>query len=97
VFDITGCKTSATPSATFRFIHKNAGQESGKLYSDLRNASSLKLNEYYCVNCCYSTVTMVTKLSSYASWSISEIAPSVQPPLNAVFFCLAEVVSHVIL
>jgi len=36
-------------------------------------------------------------LSSYITWSTSEMATSAQLPLNAVFFCLAEVVSHVIL
>ena len=37
---------------------------------------------------------MPIKLSSYATWRISETVASVQLPLNAVFFCLAEVVSH---
>ena len=41
--------------------------------------------------------TMPMKLSSYATWSISETVPSVLLPLNALFFCFAEVVSHVIL
>jgi len=45
-----------------------------------------------------STDTVVQfKLSSYVTWSTSEAVASVQLPLNAVFFCLAEVVSHVIL
>ena len=30
------------------------------------------------------------------TWSTSETVASVRLPLNAVFFCLAEVVSHVI-
>jgi len=42
-------------------------------------------------------VTMPIKLSNYATWSTSETVASVQLPLNAVFFCLAGVVSHVIL
>ena len=96
-FDVTGRKTSATVSAIFRFAHKTARQESSKFYSDLRNASSLELTKYYCVNCHCSAVTMPIKLSSYVTWSTSETVASVQLPLNAVFFCLAEVFSHVIL
>jgi len=96
-FDVAGCKTSATLSVIFRFTHKTARQESSKFYSDLRNASSLELTKYYCINCHCSTVTMPIKLSSYGTWSTSETVASVQLPLNAVFFCLAEVVSHVIL
>ena len=41
-FDVTGCKTSTTPSVIFCFVHRNARQESSKFYSDLRNASSLE-------------------------------------------------------
>ena len=37
---------------------------------------------------------MPIKLNSYVTWSTSETVASVQLPLNAVFFCLAEVVSH---
>ena len=95
-FDVTGCKTSATLSVLFRFAHKTARQESSKFYNDLRNASSLALTKYYCINCHFSAVTMPIKLSSYVTWSTSETVASVQLPLNAVFFCLAEVVSHVI-
>ena len=40
---------------------------------------------------------MLIKLNSYKTWSKSETVPSVQLPLNAVFFCLVEVASHVIL
>jgi len=84
-------------SPSFRFAHKTARQESSKFYSDLRNASSLELTKYYCINFRCSTVTMPIKLSSYVIWSTSETVASVQLPLNAAFFCLAEVVSHVIL
>ena len=94
-FDVTGRKTSATLSNILRFAHKTARQESSKFYSDLRNASSLALTKYYCINCCCSAVTMPIKLSSYATWSTSETVASVRPPLNTVFFCLADVVSHV--
>jgi len=81
-----------------RLCHKtSARQESSKFYSDLRNASSLELTKYYCINCHCSTVTMPIKLSSYVTWSTSETVASVQLPLNAVFFRLVEVVSHVIL
>jgi len=97
VFDITGRKTSATLSVLFRFAHKNAGQEGSKFYSDLRNASSLAPTKYYCINCHCSAVTMPIKLSSYMTWRTSETVASLQLPLNPVFFCLAEVVSHVIL
>ena len=96
-FDVTGRKTSATLSVLFGLAHKTAMQESSKFYSDLRNASSLALTKYYCINCHCSAVTMPIKLSSYVTWSTSETVASVQLPLNAVFFCLAEVVSHVIL
>jgi len=91
VFDVTGRKTSATLSDTFRFAHKTARQESSKFYSDLRNAGSLALSKYYRANFCCSTVTMVIKLSSYVTWSTSETIASVQLALNSVFFCLAEV------
>jgi len=40
---------------------------------------------------------MAIKPSNYVTWSTSETVASVQLPLNTVFFCLAEVVSHVIL
>jgi len=93
-FDVTGRKTSATLSDILRFTHKTARQETSKFYSDLRNASSLELTKYYSL---CSAVAMSTKLSSYTTWSTSEMVASVQLPLNAVFFCLAEVVSHVIL
>jgi len=96
-FDVTGCKTSATPSDILCFAQKTVRQESSKFYSDLRNASSLEFTKYYCTNCRCSAVAMPIKLSSYATWSTSEMVASVQLPLTAVFFCLAEVVSHVIL
>ena len=89
-FDVIGCKTSVTPSVIFRFIRRNAWQESSKFYSDLRRASSLELTRYYCVNChynqelalplissCYNIVTMPIKLSSYVTGSTSEMIPSV--------------------
>ena len=47
-FDITGHKTSAV---IFRFVCNNARQESSKFYGDLRNASSLELAKYHCINC----------------------------------------------
>ena len=84
-------------SVLFRFAHKTARQESSKFYNDLRNASSVELTQYYCINCHCSAVTMPIKLNSYVTWSTSETVASVQLPLNDVFFCLAEVVSHVIL
>ena len=40
---------------------------------------------------------MLIKLNSYMTWSRRETVPSVQLPLNAVFFCLVEVASDVIL
>ena len=58
-------------SVLFRFAHKTARQESSKFYSDLRDASSLELIKYYCINCHCSAVTMPIKLSSYATWSTS--------------------------
>ena len=42
-----------------------------------------------------STVTMPIKLSSYATWCTSETVASVQLPLNSMFFCLVEVLSHI--
>ena len=80
-------------SVLIRFTHKTARQESSKFYCDLRNASSLALTKYYCINCHCSAVTMPIKLSSYVTWSTRETVASVQLPLNTVFFCLAEVVS----
>jgi len=41
-FDVTGRKISATPSVVFHFVCKNAGQESSKLYSDLRTKKKLE-------------------------------------------------------
>ena len=93
VFDVTGCKTSATLSVICRFAHNTARQESSKFYSDLRNASSQVLLYQRSL----SAVTMPIKLSCYITWSTSETVASVQLPLNAAFFCLAELVSHVIL
>ena len=84
-------KHPQTLSVIFRFTHKTARQESSKFYSDLRNTSSLELTKYYCINCRCSTVTMPIKLNSYVTWSTSETVASVQLPLNAVFFCLVEV------
>ena len=85
-FDVTGCKIPSVPSVLFARLH--ARQESSRFYSDVRNASSLELAKYYCVNCCCSTVTMPIKLSSYATWSTREAVAS----LNSfhVFFSLAE-------
>ena len=96
-FDVTGRKTSATLSVIFRFAYKTARQEGSKFYSDLRNASSLELTKYYCIDCRCSAVAMPIKLSSYVTWITGETVASVQLPLNAMFFCLVEVVSHVIL
>ena len=76
-FDITDCKTTATPSVVFCFILKTAKQWSSKFYIDLRNTSSLELTKYYCVNCSCSAVTMPIKLSSYTTWSTSETVASV--------------------
>ena len=96
-FDVTGRKTSATLSVIFCFAHQTARQESRKFYSDLRNASSLALTKYYCINFHCSAVTMPITLSSYVTWNTSETEASVQLPLNVVFFCLAEAVRHAIL
>ena len=54
----------------------------------------LELTKHYCVNGRRSAVTMLIRLSSYATWSTSETVVSVQLPLNSMFFCLAEVLSH---
>jgi len=62
-FDIIGRKTSATLSVIFHFAHKTAGQGSSEFYSALRNANSLELTKYYCINCHCNTVT----LSSYTT------------------------------
>ena len=43
----------------FCFTHKNARQESSKFYSDLRNASSLELTEYYFFTHLRTSVTVV--------------------------------------
>jgi len=91
-FDVKGCKTPP-PLHSVLFIRL----QGSKFYGDLRNASNLELLKYYYVNCHCSTVAMPIWLSSYAAWSTSETVASVQLPLNAVFFCLAEVLSHVIL
>ena len=72
-------------------------QESSKFYSNFRNTSSLEHAKCYCVNCRCSAVTMPTTLSSYVTWSTSERVASVQLPMNSIFFCLAEVPSHMIL
>ena len=70
---------------------------SSNFYSDLRNASSSELTKYYCVNCRCSAVTMPIRSSSYATSSTSELVVSVQLPLNSMFFCHVEVLSHVVL
>ena len=89
------------PSVIFRFVRKHSWKESSKFYSDLRNASSLKLTQYYCVTMPISLVPdsllMRIRLSSYTTWSASETAAAVQLPLNSMFLCLAEILSHVIL
>ena len=97
VFDVTGRKTTETPSVIFRFFHKTAWQESSNFYSDLRNTSSSELTKYYYVNCCCSAVTMPIRSSSYATSNTSELVVSVQLPLNSMFFCCVEVLSHVVL
>ena len=94
-FDVTGRKTTETPSVILRFSHKTAWQESSNFYSDLRNANSSELTKYYCVNCRCSAVTMPIRSSSYATSSTSELVVSVQLPLNTMLFCHAEVLSHV--
>ena len=76
---------------------QNARQESSKFYRDFRNANNLELTKHYCGNCHYSAIIMPIKLNSYMTWSRRETVPSVQLPLNAVFFCLVEVASDVIL
>ena len=92
--DVTGRKTTETPSVILRFFHKNAWQESSNLYSD---ASSSELTKYYCVNCRCSAFTMPIRSSSYTTWSTSETVVSVQLPLNSMLFCHMEVLSHVVL
>ena len=79
-FDVTGRKTSATPSVIFRFIHSNAWQESSKFYSDLWNANSSELAKYYCVNCCCSAVTMLI-----THWVAMQ--PGVQVRRTLLFSC----------
>ena len=96
-FDVTGRKTTETSSVIFRFSHKTAWQESSNFYSDLRNANRSELTKYYCVNYHCSAVTMPIRSSSYATSSTSELLVSVQLPLNSMFFCHAEVLSHVVL
>ena len=96
-FDVTGRKTTETSSVIFRFSHKTAWQESSNFYSDLRNASRSELTKYYCVNYHCSAGTMPIRSSSYATLSTSELLVSVQLPLNSMFFCHAEVLSHVVL
>ena len=96
-FDVTGRKTTETSSVIFRFSHKTAWQESSDFYSDLRNASRSELTKYYCVNYHCSAVTMPIRSSSYAASSTSELLVSVQLPFNSMFFCHAEVLSHVVL
>ena len=96
-FDVTGRKTTETSSVIFRFSHKTAWQESSNFYSDLRNASRSELTKYYCVNYHCSAVTMPIRSSSYATSSTSELLVSIQLPLNSMFFCHAEVLSHVVL
>ena len=49
------------------------------------------------VNCRCSTVTMLIRSNSYATWSASESVVSVQLPLNSTFFCHVEVLSHMVL
>lgn len=61
-------KQPQTPSVRFCDIPNNAWQENGKFYGDLRNTSILELMKYYCVHCRCSSVTMLIKLSSYATW-----------------------------
>ena len=60
-------------------------KNSSNFYSDLRNASSLELTKYYCVNCRCSAVTMPIRSSSYATWNTSETVVSVVscPALHA--------------
>jgi len=74
----------------FHFIHKNAGQETVIL--ETQAARNLPCANFHC-----SAVTMLIKLSSYVTWSMSETAASVQLPLNSVIFCLVEALSHMIL
>jgi len=88
VFDITGRKISATLSDILCFTHKTARQESSKFYSDLRNASSLELTKYYCINCRCSAVAMPIKLSSYVTWNTSEISFCSAAIECPVFFAL---------
>ena len=42
-------------------------------------------------------VTTLIRLSSYTTWSTSETVVSVQLPLNSMFICHTEVLSHVVL
>ena len=50
-----------------------------------------------CVNCRCSAVTVPIRSGSYATWSARETVVSIQPPLSSTFFCLADVLSHMIL
>ena len=91
VFDVTSCKTTETlPTYSFIRLH-------GNFYSDLTYASSLELTKYYWVNCPCSAVAMPIRLSSYATWNTSDTVISVQLPSNSMFFCHAEIVSHMVL
>jgi len=90
-FDITGCNHPPLHPVL------SIGMHGKKVVQCLRTANSLELTKYYCVNCCCIAVTMPIKLNSYAVWSASERVASVWLPLNSTFFCLAEILSHVIL
>ena len=57
-----------------RYTPKTVWQESSNFYSYLRNASSLELTKYYCVNFRCSAVTMPIRSSSYTTWNTSETA-----------------------
>ena len=49
-----------------------------------------------CVNCRCSAVTVPIRSDSYATSSTTETVVSIQPPLSSTFFCLANVLSHMI-
>lgn len=57
-----------------------------KILSSIKEANSLELAKYYCVNCRCSAVTMPIKLDSYVSWSASELVAALRKYL-VKWFC----------
>ena len=93
--DVTGRKTTETPSVILCFSHKTVWQKAviSTMILETQAARNLR-SSYYCVNCRCSAVTMPIRSSSYATLSASESIVFVQLPLNSMFFCHTEVLSH---